>query len=96
MNPIRLSKRANRDGPIYLHSRQDFSQFYDYYAPMLYGHLLRRGQDAALAESILVDVFFTSWQERVAFNENQSRATQQDPLSWLLSIAHRKEQDQQV
>ena len=96
MNPIRLSKKVDRDSPIYLHSRQDFSQFYDYYAPMLYGHFLRRSQDATLADSALADVFFTLWQERVAFNENQSAATKQAPLSWLLSIAHWKEKDHQV
>ena len=93
MNLFRSSTKASRAYPTHLRCRQDFSHFYDYYAPMLYGHLLDQIKNTSVAEAILADVFSTFWQERAAFQENQSRTTKQAPLSWLLSIAHRKEFD---
>lgn len=90
MNLSSSQKKACVDCPAYIYSRRDFSYFYDCYAPMIYGHFLRKTEDASLADSILADVFLIVWQERVAFNKHQSMTTKQTPLSWLLSIAHRK------
>jgi DNA-directed RNA polymerase specialized sigma24 family protein len=91
MHLYRSSTKDSLAYPTHLYSRQDFSHFYDSYAPMLYGYLLGRNELTSVAEAILADVFVTFWQERAAFNEHQSKTINQAPLRWLLSIAHRKE-----
>ena len=91
MNLLFRLKKALFGCPSHLYNPWDFSRFYDQYAPMVYGHLLDRTQDAPLAESMLADVFLTLWRERQAFNENQSGPTPQAPFSWLLGIVHQKE-----
>ena len=95
MNLLRFVKKAHRGVPTYLHSRQDFNYFYDKYAPMLYGHLLRQTEDTAVADSLLAAIFVTFWRERDAFNKYQSTIIKQAPLGWLLSIAHRKQHEYQ-
>ena len=72
-----------------LRSRQDFSRFYDQYAPLLYGHLLHQTTDSASAAFVLGEVFRTLWVERNTVNEPQACFINQHPISWLLSIAHR-------
>ncbi|GAB3049495.1 RNA polymerase sigma factor [Spirosoma pulveris] len=93
MNALRSTHQAYRAAPAYLHSQQDFNDFYDQYAPMLYGYLLRQTENGSLADSSLAAIFVTFWQERIAFNEHQAASSHQTPLSWLLSIAHRKESE---
>ncbi|AUD06625.1 RNA polymerase sigma factor [Spirosoma pollinicola] len=79
-----------------IHSRQDFSRFYDHYAPLLYGHLLRQTTDSALAAFVLGEVFQTLWVERNTVNEPQACFLNQHPISWLLSVAHRHQRSIQV
>ncbi|GAB2521723.1 RNA polymerase sigma factor [Spirosoma aerophilum] len=93
MNSLRSTHKAFQAAPTYLHSRRDFNDFYDQYAPMLYGYLLRQTENGSLADLILAASFVTFWQERIAFNEHQAASCHQAPLSWLLNIAHRKKSE---
>jgi DNA-directed RNA polymerase specialized sigma24 family protein len=96
MNLSRFIKKAPRGSPTYLHSRQDFNDFYDQYAPMLYGQLLRQTENASSADSILAAIFVTFWQERDAFNKSQSTSIKHAPFRWLLRIAHREENQHRI
>lgn len=67
-----------------LHDQADFSRFYDHYAPLLYGQLLRQTTPLVRAQDVLEATFIQCWRRREEVNQLPPGA----PLSWLLRIAH--------
>jgi DNA-directed RNA polymerase specialized sigma24 family protein len=70
--------------PCLVTNGQDFSRFYDYYAPLLYGYLLAQTTNAPLAQTQLEELFKALWQRRDTYNQNQTSTHPTRPLTWLL------------
>ncbi|MFD2938313.1 hypothetical protein [Spirosoma flavum] len=83
----KVTTTANRHLiPYLVTNRQDFSRFYDYYAPILYGYLLGQTTNVSVAQTQLEALFTTLWQRRDMYNRNQASAHPARPLTWLLQL----------
>lgn len=68
--------------------RTAFADFYDQTSARVYGMVLRVLRDPGYSEEVTQEVYLQVWREAARF-----RAEQGSPLSWLLTIAHRRAVD---
>lgn len=61
-----------------------FSEFYDRFAPFVYGLVGRIVRDPGTAEDVACDVFVQAWRQSQDFEPSTCSA-----LGWLLDLAHR-------
>ena len=65
-----------------------FARLYDATAPRVYGLVLRVVRDPAQAEEVTQEAYVEIWRTAARFDPDRG-----SPLSWLLTIAHRKAVD---
>ncbi|WP_424295086.1 ECF RNA polymerase sigma factor SigK [Gordonia sp. (in: high G+C Gram-positive bacteria)] len=68
--------------------RTAFGEFYDQTSHRVYGMVLRVLQDRGYSEEVTQEVYLQVWRDADRF-----RADQGSPLSWVLTIAHRRAVD---
>lgn len=68
--------------------RSAFADFYDETSARVYGMVLRVLRDPGYSEEVTQEVYLQVWRDAARF-----RADQGTPLSWLLTIAHRRAVD---